>query len=108
MHTKSLLQVLSEVVLVLVHLCLDMIYHVTYATFVLLQWSDCCSRARASTDSLDDWCSATAAATTEYSSPWFLLKLGDVVNAHETTVVDLIVMYFVIYFLLPCSPKGAF
>lgn len=54
MHTKSLSQVLSEVVLVLVHLCLDMIYHVTYATFVLLQWSDCCSRARASTDSLDD------------------------------------------------------
>ena len=53
-HTKSLSQVLSEVVLVLVHLCLDMIYHVTYATFVLLQWSDCCSRARASTDSLDD------------------------------------------------------
>lgn len=35
MHTKSLSQVLSEVVLVLVHLCLDMIYHVTYATFVL-------------------------------------------------------------------------
>ena len=80
MHTKSLSQVLSEVVLVLVHLCLDMIYHVTYATFVLLQWSDCCSRARASTDSLDDWCSATTTATTEYSSPWFLLKLGDVVT----------------------------
>ncbi|GKD03287.1 transposable element [Tanacetum coccineum] len=35
MHTKSLSQVLSEVVLILVHLCLDMIYHVTYATFVL-------------------------------------------------------------------------
>ncbi|GJV49618.1 retrotransposon-related protein [Tanacetum coccineum] len=64
MHTKSLSQVLSEVVLVLVHLCLDMIYHVTYATFVL----------RVIAAHLHD---------------------------HETTVVYLIVMYFVIYFLLP-------
>ncbi|GJS43835.1 RNA-directed DNA polymerase, reverse transcriptase [Tanacetum coccineum] len=64
MHTKSLSQVLSEVVLVLVHLCLDMIYHVTYATFVLR-------------------------------------VIVTHLHAHETTVVDLIVMYFVIYFLLP-------
>ncbi|KAI3664595.1 hypothetical protein L1987_89642 [Smallanthus sonchifolius] len=28
---RSLFRILSEVVLVLVHLCLDMIYHVTYA-----------------------------------------------------------------------------
>ncbi|GJU91729.1 hypothetical protein Tco_1304152 [Tanacetum coccineum] len=64
MHTKSLSQALSEVVLVLVHLYLDMIYHATYATFVLR-------------------------------------VIVAHLHAHETTVVDLIVMYFVIYFLIP-------
>nr|GEZ94890.1 hypothetical protein [Tanacetum cinerariifolium] len=37
MHTKSLSQVLNEVVLVLVDLCLDMIYHVTYETFIFIK-----------------------------------------------------------------------